>query len=103
MCIVETYRNTGKLTLSFNFYHFILLKHVTDIILRKRREMADTECQITPLIDSLVLIDRNVDLLTPLLTQLTYEGLIDEHLIIENSEFERMSIYCCCETISLLF
>ena len=62
------------------------IQHVTEIILRKRREMADTECQITPLIDSLVLIDRNVDLLTPLLTQLTYEGLIDERMTIENSK-----------------
>jgi len=62
-----------------------LAKHVTDIILRKRREMADNECQITPLIDNLVLIDRNIDLLTPLLTQLTYEGLIDESLKIENT------------------
>ena len=62
------------------------LKHVTEIILRKRREMEDNECQITPLIDSLVLIDRNVDLLTPLLSQLTYEGLIDERMTIENSK-----------------
>lgn len=29
-------------------------------------------------IDQLVIIDRNVDLYTPLCTQLTYEGLIDE-------------------------
>lgn len=65
---------------------FLLIQHVTDIIMRKRREMSDNECQITPLIDNLVLIDRNVDLLTPLLTQLTYEGLIDERMIIENSK-----------------
>ena len=59
---------------------------MTDIILRKRREMSENECQITPLIDNLVLIDRNVDLITPLLTQLTYEGLIDERMVIENSK-----------------
>lgn len=29
-------------------------------------------------IDQLVIIDRNVDLFTPLCTQLTYQGLIDE-------------------------
>ena len=29
-------------------------------------------------IDSLIIIDRRVDMITPLLTQLTYEGLIDE-------------------------
>ena len=66
---------------------FFLIQHVTDIILRKRREKSDNECQITPLIDKLVLIDRNVDLLTPLLTQLTYEGLIDERMTIENSKY----------------
>lgn len=62
-----------------------MAKHVTEIILRKRREMADMESQITPLIDSILLIDRNVDLITPLLTQLTYEGLIDENFQIENT------------------
>lgn len=29
-------------------------------------------------IDSLIILDRQVDMVTPLLTQLTYEGLIDE-------------------------
>lgn len=36
-----------------------------------------------PLIDMIVLIDRDVDMTTPLCTQLTYEGLIDEILGIE--------------------
>ena len=31
-----------------------------------------------PQIDAVVLLDRSVDLITPLSTQLTYEGLIDE-------------------------
>ena len=35
-------------------------------------------------IDTLVLVDRTVDPLTPLCTQLTYEGLVDETLHIEN-------------------
>ena len=35
-------------------------------------------------IDLLILIDREVDLVTPLCTQLTYEGLIDEALGIRN-------------------
>ena len=34
--------------------------------------------ELTPQIDMVVLLDRTVDLLTPLCTQLTYEGLIDE-------------------------
>ena len=35
-------------------------------------------------IDSLVLVDRSVDPLTPLCNQLTYEGLVDETLHIKN-------------------
>lgn len=35
-------------------------------------------------IDALVLVDRTVDPLTPLCTQLTYEGLIDETFHIKN-------------------
>ena len=38
-----------------------------------------------PEIDSLVLIDRVTDLVTPLLTPLTYEGIIDEFMGIKNS------------------
>lgn len=37
-------------------------------------------------IDHLLLIDRAVDLLSPLATQLTYEGLIDEIFEINNSK-----------------
>jgi hypothetical protein len=40
-------------------------------------------------IDSLIIIDRKVDMVTPLLTQLTYEGLIDELIGIKNCEFIR--------------
>lgn len=38
-------------------------------------------------IDQLLLIDRSVDLLSPLVTQLTYEGLIDEIYNIHCSKF----------------
>ncbi|XP_066018238.1 vacuolar protein sorting-associated protein 33A isoform X2 [Pocillopora verrucosa] len=53
-------------------------KLVLDMMMRKKREAADAENQVSPQIDTLLLIDRNIDLLTPLFTQLTYEGLIDE-------------------------
>jgi hypothetical protein len=36
-------------------------------------------------IDNLILIDRTYDPLTPLMTQLTYEGLIDENFSIKFS------------------
>ncbi|CAL1694399.1 unnamed protein product [Somion occarium] len=38
--------------------------------------------------DSLIILDRRVDMITPLLTQLTYEGLIDELVGIKNSHVE---------------
>jgi hypothetical protein len=39
-------------------------------------------------VDTLILLDRAVDLVTPLCTQLTYEGLIDEVLGISNGSVE---------------
>ncbi|PFH52295.1 hypothetical protein AMATHDRAFT_46418 [Amanita thiersii Skay4041] len=39
-------------------------------------------------IDCLVILDRRVDMITPLLTQLTYEGLIDEVFTIKHSHVE---------------
>ncbi|KAF8941229.1 hypothetical protein BGZ58_001033 [Dissophora ornata] len=59
-------------------------KALCDMMLRMRREMAvdDLEAsqttQMSQSIDSLIIIDRSVDMVTPLCTQLTYEGLIDE-------------------------
>ncbi|KAF8753754.1 Sec1 family [Rhizoctonia solani] len=38
--------------------------------------------------DSLIIIDRSTDLITPFLTQLTYEGLLDEYFGIKNSYIE---------------
>ncbi|KAL1669096.1 Sec1-like protein [Schizophyllum commune] len=39
-------------------------------------------------IDGMIVLDRRVDMITPLLTQLTYEGLIDEVMGIKNSHVE---------------
>ena len=51
-----------------------------------RRELGpNEEPQMTPKIDNLIIIDRNVDFITPLMTQLTYEGLIDENFGIKYS------------------
>ena len=61
-------------------------QRVLDMMMRKKREAADSENQVSPQIDTLLLIDRNVDLLTPLFTQLTYEGLIDELYGIHHSK-----------------
>jgi len=43
-----------------------------------RREKLSDEQLVVPEIDTIILLDREVDLLTPFCTQLTYEGLIDE-------------------------
>jgi len=50
-----------------------------------RRETMDYEEPKTPEIDSLIIIDRQVDMVTPMCTQLTYEGLIDEIFGVHNS------------------
>lgn len=56
------------------------------MMLRMKREFAGSQNQILPVFDTLLLLDRNVDLLTPLATQLTYEGLIDEIYGITNGQ-----------------
>jgi hypothetical protein len=38
-------------------------------------------------LDCLIILDRRVDIITPLLTQLTYEGLIDETIGIRNCKY----------------
>jgi len=51
---------------------------VFDLMVRMKREACGQEPQVRPQIDTLILLDRGVDLISPLPTQLTYEGLIDE-------------------------
>ncbi|MEE6504018.1 hypothetical protein FKM82_005048 [Ascaphus truei] len=60
-------------------------KHVANMMIRMKRELCGSQNAICPVFDTLLLLDRNVDLLTPLATQLTYEGLIDEVYGIQNS------------------
>nr|XP_014339614.1 PREDICTED: vacuolar protein sorting-associated protein 33A [Latimeria chalumnae] len=59
-------------------------RHVANMMLRMKREFTGCQNPILPVFDTLLLLDRNVDLLTPLATQLTYEGLIDEIYGIQN-------------------
>lgn len=49
------------------------------------KKSEDNKTNITSCIDQILLIDRSIDLITPLATQLTYEGLIDEIFGINNS------------------
>jgi hypothetical protein len=62
-------------------------RDVSAMLCRARVEAAAAEAAAprpAPLIDTLVLIDREVDLVSPLVTPLTYEGLIDELIGIRN-------------------
>ncbi|CAG0894704.1 unnamed protein product, partial [Darwinula stevensoni] len=65
-------------------------KQVWDLMSHMQRDHRDHSSSsslsaLTPRIHTLILIDRAVDLLTPLATQLTYEGFIDEILHIERN------------------
>lgn len=62
---------------------------VFHLLQRLRREgsfnIGGSSSGVVSEIDSLIILDRSVDLVTPTLTQLTYEGLIDEIFQIKNS------------------
>jgi lysine-specific histone demethylase 1 len=70
-------------------------KRVAELLSRMRQELLAGEdanetdkIGLTPstTTESLIIIDREVDFVTPLLTQLTYEGLIDEVFGIQNNQ-----------------
>jgi hypothetical protein len=61
-------------------------KQVIDLLKRLRAEQGPVESPNGSGIDHVLLIDRGVDLLSPLATQLTYEGLVDELFSINNSK-----------------
>ncbi|KAI5927678.1 Sec1-like protein [Camillea tinctor] len=70
-------------------------KRVAELLTRMRQELLagestteNTKDGLTPsnTIESVIVIDREVDFVTPLLTQLTYEGLIDELWGIQNNQ-----------------
>ncbi|KAK0246165.1 Sec1-like protein [Armillaria nabsnona] len=62
---------------------------LTSSLVQARTSSApDTLFQSSDKIDALIVLDRRVDMITPLLTQLTYEGLIDELIGIKNSHVE---------------
>ncbi|KAG9304488.1 hypothetical protein G9A89_020052 [Geosiphon pyriformis] len=67
-------------------------KHLADMLLRMRKEVAIDDPismhSMSQNIESLIIIDRSVDLITPLCTQLTYEGLVDEVFGIRHSFVE---------------
>ncbi|KAG5439211.1 hypothetical protein PCANB_001510 [Pneumocystis canis] len=69
-------------------------KQLKDLLFRLRQEYSLEHPlktylnNVSTIIDSLIIIDRELDLITPLMTQLTYEGLIDEIYGIKGSYVE---------------
>jgi len=60
------------------------LQLVLQMMTRMQQEDAD-KSRPAPEIDSLILLDRRVDMVTPMVTPLTFEALVDEIMGIENS------------------
>ncbi|KAK6929164.1 Sec1-like protein [Dillenia turbinata] len=62
---------------------------VADILNRmQEEEPVNTSDMGIPEINTLILIDREVDMITPMCSQLTYEGLLDEFLRVNNCSVE---------------
>lgn len=72
---------------------------LADLLVRMRSERAahpppnasgipTTAEMPSPTIDNLIIIDRSIDFASPLLTQLTYEGLIDECFSVSHNQIE---------------
>ncbi|XVF83091.1 hypothetical protein PTKIN_Ptkin16aG0104800 [Pterospermum kingtungense] len=62
---------------------------VADILNRMQtEEPVNSSDMALPEINTLILIDREVDMVTPMCSQLTYEGLLDEFLHINNGSVE---------------
>jgi hypothetical protein len=53
-------------------------KVLADHLLRMRTEIDDSRSTYSACFDSILILERGIDLVTPLCTQLTYQGLIDE-------------------------
>ncbi|KAI5578496.1 hypothetical protein BDE02_08G031200 [Populus trichocarpa] len=62
---------------------------IADILNRMQaEEPVNSSDMVMPEINTLILIDREVDMVTPMCSQLTYEGLLDEFLHINNGAME---------------
>jgi lysine-specific histone demethylase 1 len=79
-------------------------KRVADLLGRMRQELLAgedaSETNKTGLSPSttnenVIIIDREVDFVTPLLTQLTYEGLVDEMFEIQNNQTKVHQLWWC--------
>ncbi|XP_022139311.1 vacuolar protein-sorting-associated protein 33 homolog [Momordica charantia] len=62
---------------------------VSDILNHlQTEEPVNSNDMVMPEINTLILLDREVDMVTPMCSQLTYEGLVDEFLHVNNGSVE---------------
>ncbi|KAI4384398.1 hypothetical protein MLD38_002562 [Melastoma candidum] len=62
---------------------------VADILNRMQaEEPVNSSDIVVPEINTLIILDREVDMITPMCSQLTYEGLLDEFLHVNNGSVE---------------
>jgi hypothetical protein len=86
-----TARALMKLQVMYGFFPHVRAfgakgKAVGEMVLRMRREMGEEEAVgVAPEMDAVIIVDRQVDLLSVLATQKTYEGLVSEIFTITNS------------------
>ena len=64
-------------------------KQCYDAMIRMQREVPDNEKKVPTQIENLILIDRSVDLITPMMFPVTYEALLDEVFSKRNSLAEQ--------------
>ena len=74
-------------------------QRLADLLTRQNTQRASVDREnlldVSDTFDSLIVIDRRVDMITPLLTQLTYEGLIDEVVHITNCKSLSVTLNLC--------
>jgi len=63
-------------------------KQCYDSMMRMQREVPDNEKKVPTQIENLILIDRTVDLITPMMIPATYEALLDEVFGIQFNRIE---------------
>ena len=69
-------------------YHADLPQRLANLLQRHRASGEAQYSDITPSdqIDGLIIVDRSVDWVTPMCTQLTYQGMLDEYIGIKNGQ-----------------
>ena len=72
------------------------------MIERMRQEVPAKDKPIVPKIENLILIDRRIDLMTMMSSQVTYEGLIDELYGIKNTQVHHHPVLFIQPTASIL-